>query len=56
MKIYNSEQLYHVMVLIQKLEKESICDDEEIEAINNWYSKEYEKLYLCGFDFNSNQN
>lgn len=56
MRIYNSEQLYHVMALIQKLEKENICNEEQLEAINEWYSKEYEKLYLCGFDFDSYLN
>ena len=34
MRIYNSEHLYGVMVLIQKLEKENICDKEQLEVIN----------------------
>ena len=54
MKIYNSEQLYHVMALIQKLEKENICTEEQLEAINEWYCSEYEKLYLFGYNPDNN--
>ena len=44
------------MRLIEKLEKKNICNKDQLEEINEWYNKEYEKLYLCGFNFDSYLN
>ena len=54
MKIKTEKELNEYRDIIQSMEDSKLYPDEKLNRLVGWWLREYERIVLCGYDFNTN--
>ena len=54
MKIQSEKELNEYRVIIESIEDSELYPKSQVQRIQSWWLREYERIILCGYDFNTN--
>lgn len=54
MKIQSEKELNEYRVIIESMEDSELYPKSQVQRIQSWWLREYERIILCGYDFNTN--
>lgn len=54
MKIKTEQELNEYREIIESMEDSKLYPEEQVLRIQNWWLREYERIVLCGYNFNTN--
>ena len=54
MKIKSEQELHEYREIIQSMEDSKLYPEEQVLRIQSWWLREYERIVLCGYDFEPN--
>ena len=54
MKIQSEKELNEYRVIIESIEDSELYPKSQVQRIQSWWLREYERIILCGYDFKTN--
>ena len=54
MKIKTEQELNEYREIIESMEDSKLYPDEQVLRFQSWWLREYERIVLCGYNFNPN--
>ena len=54
MKIKTEKELNEYRDIIQSMEDSKLYPAEKLSRLQSWWLREYERIILCGYNFNTN--